>query len=442
MLLSNKELVPLDYHPFLHESYQQLSHLPGFVLLESTDRTRGRYDILSAYPYDRITIKENTLLDSDLLNHLKKRLPQRESVLDLPFQGGAIGYISYDLGAHLLGIHAKAQFSLRDLPLLDLGLYDWAIIVDHYFKKVTLFVANEHPTTTDIKQAVIKLWYQRTAKNQRFVAKSAFTPLISKDSYQASFNAIHQSLKEGRSYQVNFTQPFHAEYEGDAWEMYKKVSMQNPVPFAAFLRTKEADILSFSPERFIAYDKGRLLTSPIKGTIARSDNLIEDEQLKNQLASCTKNRAENVMIVDLLRNDFGKISYPGTVKVSNLCDIQSYNSLHHLVSDIEAQCLDNIHPLEAFISCFPGGSITGAPKLESMKIINEQEYYARGIYCGGIGYFSQHGYFDSNIAIRTVTAKNNILHLAAGGGIVIDSVCEDEYRECYTKIAAIINGLR
>ncbi len=379
MLLSNKELILLDYHPFLYESYQQLSHLPGFVLLESTDHIRGRYDILSAYPYDRITIKENTLLEFDLLNYLKKRLPLCKSELDLPFQGGAIGYISYDLGAHLLGIHAKAQPSLRDVPLLDLGLYDWAIIVDHYLKKITLFLANNHSTTADIKQEIIRLWYERTSKNQRFLAKSAFTPLITKESYQVSFNAIHQALKAGRSYQVNFTQPFHAEYEGDAWEMYKKISTQNPVPFAAFLRINEADILSFSPERFIFYDNGRLLTSPIKGTIARSKNLLEDEQLKNQLASCTKNRAENVMIVDLLRNDFGKISYPGTVNVSNLCHIQSYNSLHHLVSDIEAQCFDNLHPLDAFISCFPGGSITGAPKLESMKIINEQEDYARGI---------------------------------------------------------------
>ncbi|CEG57026.1 aminodeoxychorismate synthase component I [Legionella fallonii] len=442
MSLSNKESISLSYHPFLYESYQQLSHLPGFVLLESTDRVRGRYDILSAYPYDRITIKENDFSQSELLTYLKKRIPLSKSELALPFQGGAIGYISYDLGASLLGIRANAQPTLRDLPLLDLGLYDWAIIVDHYSKKITLFAANNHPATTDIKQEIIRLWYERTSKNLRFTAKSTFTPLISKDSYQESFRAIHQALKEGRSYQVNFTQPFHAEYEGDAWEMYKKVSAKNPVPFAAFLRTEQANILSFSPERFIAYDKGRLLTSPIKGTIGRSGNPVEDEQLKDQLASCAKNRAENVMIVDLLRNDFGKISYPGTVTVSSLCEIQSYNSLHHLVSDIEAQCLDSIHPLEAFISCFPGGSITGAPKLESMRVINELEDYARGIYCGSIGYFSQHGCFDSNIAIRTVTAKENILHLAAGGGIVIDSVCEDEYRECYTKITAIINGIK
>jgi para-aminobenzoate synthetase component 1 len=441
-LLNNKILVSLDYHPFLQESYRKLSHLPGFVLLESTDHTRGRYDILSAYPHDRVTITENTPNKFSVLNHLKKKLSLQMSEYDLPFQGGAIGYISYDLGARLLGINSRTQPTLQDMPLLDLGLYDWAIIVDHHLKEVSFFAANSHSSTSGIMQEVIELWYALSPLNNQFTVKSGFIPITSKEAYHQSFQAIHQALKEGRSYQVNLTQPFHAEYEGNAWEMYKKVCSKNPVPFSAFLKTNEADILSFSPERFLLYDRGKLLTSPIKGTIGRSSNQIEDEQLKKQLILCEKNRAENVMIVDLLRNDLGKISVPGTVQVSNLCSVQSYNSLHHLVSDIESQCLDVLHPFDAFISCFPGGSITGAPKLESMKIINEQERYARGIYCGSIGYFSQHGRFDTNIAIRTVTAKDNILHLAAGGGIVIDSNCEDEYRECYTKIAAIINGLK
>jgi para-aminobenzoate synthetase component 1 len=138
----------------------------------------------------------------------------------------------------------------------------------------------------------------------------------------------------------------------------------------------------------------------------------------------------------------GKIAKTGSVKVLKLCELHSFAKVHHLVSDIEAQCLEHINPLDLFLDCFPGGSITGAPKLESMRIINELELYARGVYCGGIGYFSRHGRFDSNIAIRTITAKNQILHLAAGGGIVIDSNCEDEYRECYIKIKAIINGLK
>lgn len=440
--MNSKESIVLDYHPSLHEFYQKLADLPGFVLLESQDHRNGRYDILTAYPYDRIEIRDNTANKLELLEILKQKLMIQPSSSDLPFQGGAIGYISYDLGAQLFGIHAQAQSGLQDIPLLDLGFYDWAIITDHYLKTVTIFAAHRHESTEEITKKIVQLWNSTAPVDKAFWVKTEFKPLIAKESYQKSYAAIAQALKEGRSYQVNYTQPFHASYEGCPWEIYKKISVTNPVPFACFIKTEATSILSFSPERFLLYDQGRLLTSPIKGTIGRSVNPLEDEQLKMELASCPKNRAENVMIVDLLRNDLGKIAAVGSVQVQNLCSIQSYNSVHHLVTDIEAQCLDFLHPFDAFFSCFPGGSITGAPKLEAMRIINEQEPYARGIYCGSIGYFSLHGRFDTNIAIRTVTAKDGILHLAAGGGIVIDSDCEDEYRECYTKIAAIINGLK
>jgi para-aminobenzoate synthetase component 1 len=334
------------------------------------------------------------------------------------------------------------QPTLSEMPLLDLGLYDWAIIVDHHLEKTTLFAGNTQLSTSSTVDEILSLWHGPTIESSQATLKSDFIPLITENEYQNAFAAIHQALMKGRCYQVNFTQPFHATYEGDSWEFYKKISKKNPVPFSAFLRTAEADILSFSPERFLLYDQGKLVTSPIKGTIGRSAYPIEDSRLKQELIASEKNKAENVMIVDLLRNDLGKIAKPGTVQVSSLCALESYNSVHHLVSTIEAQCVPEIHPFDAFLSCFPGGSITGAPKLESMRIIHELESYSRGIYCGAIGFFSRHGYFDTNIAIRTITAKNNILHLAAGGGIVMDSNPEDEYRECFIKIAAIINGLK
>ncbi|MFI4919303.1 MAG: aminodeoxychorismate synthase component I [Legionellales bacterium] len=440
--MSAYQLTALDYVINLQEFYQKLGALPGFVLLESTHRSRGRYDILSACPYEQIRIPETCTTLEDELKKCAKMLPVEQSELDLPFQGGAIGYIAYDLGARLLGLKSPSQPGLEGMPLLDLGLYDWAIIADHHLKKVTLFSANRHASTKDITQKALQLWHSSSVSSNGFKVTSDFNPLTSKASYQEAFYAIQDALKSGRSYQVNLTQPFHAAYEGDAWQIYRTVSMKNPVPFSAFLRTADAALLSFSPERFLLYDNGRLLTSPIKGTSPRSINPLEDERLKKHLAACPKNRAENVMIVDLLRNDFGKIAKAGTVQVANLFGIQSYNSVHHLVSDICAICLDDISPFVAFMSCFPGGSITGAPKLESMRIIHEQESYARGVYCGSIGYLSHHGRFDANIAIRTVTAKNNTLHLAAGGGIVFDSNCEDEYQECYTKIAAVVNALR
>ena len=432
-----------EYNQLEHGFFQKFAHLPGFVLLQSTDKMRGRYDIISAFPYERIIIEEHsTDSQKSIINKLIHALPLEMSSCDLPFQGGAIGYISYDFGASLFDIKSAPQESLKGMPLLDLGLYDWAIIVDHLLQKVTLFSANAHSSTADIIEEISVLWNKPMPCPMHFALDNEFIPLISKTNYKDAFAAIHQSLREGRAYQVNLTQPYHASFKGDTWSMYQQIIGKNPVPFSAFLKGEHADILCFSPERFLLYDQGTLLTSPIKGTIGRSSDVVEDNELKSHLALCAKNRAENIMIVDLLRNDLGKIAKTGTVSVSNLCAVQSYNSVHHLVSDIEAVCIDGLHPFEAFLSCFPGGSITGAPKRESMNIINEQERYGRGVYCGSIGYFSRHGRFDSNIAIRTVTAKEGVLHLAAGGGIVIDSKWEDEYRECLIKIAAVINGLK
>ncbi|HAT1659481.1 TPA: aminodeoxychorismate synthase component I [Legionella pneumophila] len=435
-------LITLDYHDFSSESYEKLSYLPGFILLQSTNKAMGRYDILSAYPYERMVIK-NHIHDKDLvLTTLKNKLKIEQSELDLPFQGGAIGYISYDFGALLHNLEQYPQKELTNMPFLNLGFYDWAIIVDHHLKKATLFARNSHSSTKNILNEIKNILNSQPKTSVQFSVQAEFLPLISKENYRNSFNVIQQALRAGRSYQVNFTQPFQTIFTGDPWDMYQRVNKNNPVPYAAFIRTDEADILSFSPERFLLYDNGDMLTSPIKGTIHRSKDPAVDKKLKEQLLNCPKNRAENVMIVDLLRNDLGQLAKPGSVKVMNLCNIQSFNAVHHLVSDIRAVCKEDIHPIEAFFSCFPGGSITGAPKLETMKIISEQETYKRGVYCGCIAYFSKHGHFDANIAIRTVTAKDSVLYLAAGGGIVVDSNWEDEYRECFTKITAIINGIK
>ncbi|KTD08171.1 aminodeoxychorismate synthase, component I [Legionella jamestowniensis] len=431
----------LQYSADLLKNYQNLTALPGFVLLESSDKWRGRYDILSACPYRLIKLKQDSCT-SLAFKQMEEWVPLRESVADLPFQGGAIGFWSYDLGTSLFDIHSHPQPNLLGIPLANIGLYDWAIIADHAQKKVVLFSANTQPETLAITQEILTLWELGHVKDKMFGLKETFKPLLTKSSYYDGFKTIRRSLEEGRCYQVNYTQPFNAPYEGDAWEMYKQVRLKNPVPYSAFLRTEDSDILSFSPERFLLQDNELLLTSPIKGSEKRANDALEDELWRKTLLESSKNRAENVMIVDLLRNDLGKIARPGSVSVPSLCEIQSYTAVHHLVSHIEALRRADVSPFQAFEACFPGGSITGAPKLESMRVIAENEAYARGIYCGSIAYFSHHGRFDSNIAIRTVVARNNILHLAAGGGIVIDSNWEDEYCECFTKIAAILNGLQ
>lgn len=440
--MSKFTVIPLNYTTNMLEQYQKLSHLPGFVLLESSDKTHGRYDILSAYPYDQMQVHRDSAYTTQLFDDLQCRIGSTSSVVDLPFQGGAIGYFSYDLGALLHGIHSTPQSTLTSLPLMDIGLYDWALITDHQLKKVTLFAAHEQNETATLVEEVLSHWNRSLpTQTSPWSWSKSFVPLISKSDYHHAFHAIHHELKQGRCYQINYTQPFSAHYQGDPWLMYKQVRLSNPVPYSAFLRTGQADILSFSPERFFLMDKGALLASPIKGTERRATDPITDKILQQRLLLSEKNKAENVMIVDLLRNDFGKIAIPGSIQVSSLCELQSYPGVHHLVSHIQAQCSKNISELQAFNACFPGGSVTGAPKLEVMRVIAEHEPYARGVYCGCIGYFSRHGRFDNNIAIRTLIAKDEHLHLAVGGGIVIDSNCEEEYQECFTKMTGILQGL-
>ncbi len=433
----------LDYTDDLILQYQSLSALPGFVLLESGDKQRGRYDILTAYPYDTFKVMHNTSLPlNEVFDEFQSRLSiiECKNLSELPFQGGAIGYIAYDFGEMLAGLSSRPH-PCNDMPLIDMQFYDWAIVVDHHLKRIHLLSVNSRDETAGIVLEIRARWEAKTTSTHFFELNKTFMPLLHKDAYREAFDSIHAILKAGRAYQVNYTQPFLAHYSGDSWEIYKRVRLNNPVPYAAYMKRQEGDILSFSPERYISMENGHVLTSPIKGTVKRSANLEIDNQLQTLLKNSPKNHAENVMIVDLLRNDLSKISKPGSVNVTSLCEVQSYKAVHHLVSHIEAECLDTVTALNVFLACFPGGSITGAPKREAMHVINEHEPFSRGVYCGSIAYFSAHGRVDSNIAIRTITAKEDTLYLSAGGGIVIDSQWEDEYSECFTKLAAIVNAL-
>ena len=438
--MSDISITQLEYSTELIDHYYSLSHLPGFVLLESSDKERGRYDIVTAYPYDFLKVSRNDLNIKSTFDKLKEKLIMQDSFCDLPFQGGAIGYFAYDFAEILAGIRSKPH-PYNDLPIVDINFYDWAIVTDHHLKSVSLVVANRQLDTKFIIDEIISCWKSCSKSKQNFILQDNFRPIISKSSYQQSFEAIYKDLIAGRAYQVNYTQPFYAKFNGEPFEVYKRVRKSNPVPYAAFIRGEDGDVLSFSPEKFISMNSGLVETSPIKGTIKRSSDLHADKKLKSILLSSSKNQAENIMIVDLLRNDLGKFAKPGTVKVKSLCEIQSFTEVHHLVSNIEAICPDNFNAVDVLKAAFPGGSITGAPKLEAMRTISEQEPYTRGIYCGSIGYFSAHGRFDSNIAIRTIIAKYDTLYLSAGGGIVIDSNWGDEYSECYIKLAAIIKAL-
>ena len=261
---------------------------------------------------------------------------------------------------------------------------------------------------------------------------------LSRSAYAGAFKRVQEHIRVGDCYQVNLAQRFAARAMGDAWHAYLKLRAINPAPFAAYLDLPDGKIVCSSPERFLEVRGDRVETKPIKGTRPRSADAVRDRALADELRASAKDRAENVMIVDLLRNDLGKCCVPGSVRVSKLFDIESFASVHQLVSTVEGRLAPDKHALDLVGACFPGGSITGAPKVAAMKIIEALEPHRRSVYCGSIGYVGYDGNMDLNIAIRTLVQQGDYVYTWAGGGVVADSKVDAEYQESFDKAAAML----
>lgn len=286
-------------------------------------------------------------------------------------------------------------------------------------------------------------WQQQTAGNsQPFRLTSDWQSNLSQQEYTDRFDAIQRYLRAGDCYQINLTQRFQAEYLGDEWQAYCQLSQMNQAPFSAFMRLPQAAILSLSPERFLALNQQQVETKPIKGTRPRFIDPIADQASIKELLQSPKDRAENLMIVDLLRNDIGRVCKPGTVRVPKLFDVESFKAVHHMVSTVTGTLADEYSATELLQACFPGGSITGAPKIRAMQIIEELEPHRRSAYCGSMFYLSRHGRMDSSITIRTLIAWQHQLYVWAGGGIVADSDAKAEYQETFDKLAKILPVLQ
>ena len=277
-----------------------------------------------------------------------------------------------------------------------------------------------------------------TEKVQSFSVNSKITSNLTKQDYVNAFKRIKEYIRNGDCYQVNFAQHFSAKFKGNTWAAYQMLRKYNPAPFSAFINIPSGTILSSSPERFLSLSNNQVETKPIKGTKHRSVFAYEDKELASLLLKSEKDRAENLMIVDLLRNDISKSCKLGSVKVPKLFSLETFSSVHHLVSTIRGSLAKNKDAIDLFRGCFPGGSITGAPKLRSMEIIEELERDKRSIYCGSIAYIGFDGNMDSNICIRTLIYCKNKIHFFVGGGIVWDSTVDAEYKECFHKASAIL----
>jgi para-aminobenzoate synthetase component 1 len=327
---------------------------------------------------------------------------------------------------------------------MAVGIYDWAVVVDHLERRAWLVGQGRDPDT-DIKwDALVERFSSLPAEKARapFRILSPVASNLTHEDYARAFRRIRGYIHDGDCYQVNLAQRFSAAAAGDPWLSYQRLRIINPAPYSAYLNTPYGQILSASPERFLKVEGGRVETKPIKGTRPRAGHPRLDAGLIEELRASEKDRAENLMIVDLLRNDLSKSCAPGTVKVPRLFDVESYATVHHLVSTVTGELRADRDALDLLRGSFPGGSITGAPKLRAMQIIEELEPQRRGVYCGAIGYVGFDGGMDVNIAIRTLVHSGGVIRFWAGGGIVADSRLEDEYQETFHKAAAMLKLLQ
>ncbi len=415
---------------------------------ESSDH-RGRYDILAASPSTTITSNgsnveishngEQTSTTGCPFEILESWLPSKNqpSTQGLPFCGGAIGYFSYDLARQCEKLPDTADADIS-LPEMQIGIYQWAIIQDHKLQKSYLVSLPEFPS--DQLQAIATEISAKQNKNISFSIKELESNFNS-ESYHDCFTKIQNYIHAGDCYQVNLAQRFSGEYRGSPLAAYLQLRKKLPSPFSAYFEPAQGAILSLSPERFIECRFEKVKTQPIKGTIARGATPEADQLQAKTLQESIKDRAENLMIVDLLRNDLSKSCTENSVKTTKLFDLESYANVHHLVSTITGQLEDNSNPIALLKQSFPGGSITGAPKIRAMEIIEELEPCRRSIYCGSIGYISADGQMDTSITIRTLICDDNKIHCWGGGGIVADSNADMEYEESLAKIGVILQTL-
>jgi len=446
----------IDSIPYYENSailFRQLIAQPWAVFLDSGRPylSQGRYDILTSNPYITLTTWKNiTVIQTKNRIHYSKfdpflllkqalRTPVPQHSVHFPFTGGAIGYFSYDLARHLERLPNLAR-DQEQLPDMAVGLFDWIVIVDHIKKESWLIGQGNDPDTFKYWEQLKRLLStQKAKKYQSFKVLSNVQSNMTKNDYEKAFKKIKSYIHNGDCYQVNLAQRFAAHAWGNPWQLYQKLRTMNPAPFSSYLHNPYVTVLSSSPERFLLVKNGYVETKPIKGTRPRSENPVKDQVLLSDLIHSEKDQAENLMIVDLLRNDLGKTCQYGSIQVPKLFEPESFATVHHLVSTITGQLTPGKHALDLLRDCFPGGSITGAPKVRAMEIIEELEPNRRGVYCGAIGYIGYNGNMDTNIAIRTMIYNNNEIRYWAGGGLVEDSQLESEYEEIQTKAAVFFD---
>jgi len=438
----------------------------GAMLLDggAADQGRARYSVIVIDPFawleatGRLVRRDGQILVTDPFTALADLLRpcRRRAMAGLPpFQGGAVGLLGYELGGWLERLPPPRPQGL-DLPDMALGLYDTVAVFDHRTRQGWVLSGGEREPDAARRPAVARTLAERL--RDRLLAapvaapkpgpilrppgwRAEFTPAA----YRAAIARILDYIAAGDIYQANMTQRFLGRLApgASAWDAYRALQPRTAAPFSAFLNLGRGRALaSGSPERFLALDAdGRIETRPIKGTRPRHADPAQDAALAAELLASAKDRAENLMIVDLLRNDLSRVAEIGSVSVPSLWGLESYRTVHHLTSVVTGRLRPGLGPVDLLRAAFPGGSVTGAPKIRAMEIIHALEPARRGAYCGSVAWIGWDGAMDSSIIIRTAAVAGNLIQVQAGGGIVADSDPEAEYQESLTKARALLTAI-
>jgi para-aminobenzoate synthetase component 1 len=414
----------------------------------------NRFSYLCVHPFETIEAKNGRVtvtnaqqslsLTADPFAVIKDRLHDwgagaQDTRYDLPpFQGGAAGYFGYDLarGIEHLPEQAKDDPSLPDMAI---GLYDTIIAFDHAEKKSWIVIRARHEGEAERRKKTIleKIAAHQTARNQNADADIVWTPDCDDVTYEKKIASVINYIYAGDIFQANLSRRYTAPRPAgfDSYAHYQVLRRVNPAPFAAYMNFGGFELSGASPESFLSVTDRRIETRPIKGTMPAT-------RRPDELAGSQKDHAENAMIVDLLRNDLSKVCDDHSITVPQMCGVESFTGLHHLVSIVRGTLRGDMTSIDALKACFPGGSITGAPKVRAMEIIEELEPFRRGPYCGAMGMIGFDDTMNTNIIIRTLVYTQNLIHLQAGGGIVADSVPETELMETKIKIEKIFESFR
>lgn len=427
---------------------------PWSMLFDSAqaDAARGRYSFICVSPFQTLVAQGNQLfidglaVEGDPFAMLERALKRcaRPHIPGLPpFQGGAAGYIGYEMGGYLEKLPAPCTDDMA-MPDMALGFFDQIIAFDGQSRRA--WIIAQDCAAPHAAQRLSQLRSNLQAAQRRSLPPLAqdldiagWTANMTQSGYENAARQVIDYILAGDIFQANIAQRFAVKLGGgfERFAFYRRLREINPAPFAAFLEMGEFALASSSPERFLHLQNGLVEARPIKGTRPRGATAAQDEKLARELVCSEKDRAENVMIVDLLRNDLSRVCEDGSVDVPALCALETYASVHHLVSSVTGRVRADLGAVDVLRAAFPGGSITGAPKIRAMQIIAQQEPNRRGPYCGGIGYFGFDGAMDMNIAIRTIVMNRQQAVFHAGGGVVADSVPRAEYYESLDKARAL-----